>query len=126
MWIAVWALMGIEAAILGLWAVYKNLRERRFHRSSAQLENEKVTQESDVKLDLAVKDSKSEKEEAASDSIQDSERLTFRGYKNDWFGYIGFGSVVMTTLLFFVFLGCIVGDYCNVYNSENFFFCILI
>lgn len=113
MWLAVWSLMAIEAAILALWAIYKKLREMRFHRS-AQRQNKKVTQmnnESDIKV--------ATKEEGGSssiltESIQESEKLTFRGYRNDWFGYIGFSSVVVTTLLFFVFLGCIVGDYCNV------------
>ncbi|KAL0142124.1 hypothetical protein V8B55DRAFT_1495122 [Mucor lusitanicus] len=33
MWIAVWALMGAEAAILALWAIYKWLREAKYHRA---------------------------------------------------------------------------------------------
>lgn len=110
MWVAVWALMGIEAAILALWAVYKRLRESRFHSTNA--ENKKT---SDVQLDLATEKPKATKSNDSSTmTIEESEKLTFRGYKNDYFGYIGFGSVVVTTLLFFVFLGCIVGDYCKI------------
>jgi cation-transporting ATPase 13A3/4/5 len=47
------------------------------------------------------------------ESLKESEKLRFRGFKNDFLGYIGFGSVVITTLLCFVFLGCLVGDYCK-------------
>ncbi|CAO0803749.1 unnamed protein product [Mucor circinelloides] len=44
-------------------------------------------------------------------SLRDSERLKFRGFKRDYFGLLGFASIIITTLLFIVFLGCLVGDY---------------
>ncbi|CAO3599019.1 unnamed protein product [Absidia cylindrospora] len=43
-------------------------------------------------------------------SLRDSERLRFRGFKNDYFGLFTLGSVVITTILFIVFLACIVSD----------------
>lgn len=151
MWIGVWALMGAEAAILALWAIYKSLREARFHRSvSSRLksttDNSNSTSqqeqtairvnsqidESECKMDVsstaaAAKGSSDEKsiytdEKAqdkysnstvASDSIKESEKLKFRGFLNDYFGMFGFASCVITTLLFFVFLGSLVGDYCK-------------
>ncbi|OZJ03044.1 hypothetical protein BZG36_03711 [Bifiguratus adelaidae] len=44
-------------------------------------------------------------------TLNEADRVQFRGYNNDWFGYIGFASVLLTTLGFLVFLGVIVGDY---------------
>lgn len=46
-------------------------------------------------------------------SLRDSERLRFRGFKNDYFGLFTLGSVVITTVLFIVFLACIVSDNCK-------------
>lgn len=46
-------------------------------------------------------------------SLKDSERLRFRGFKRDYFGLLGLASIIITTLLFMVFLGCLVGDYCK-------------
>lgn len=137
MWIAVWALMSAEALILILWAIYKSIFEAKYHRAVAlnkknvaalhhdtnkpiRLNNE--IDESECKLDMAMnQDEKQSKEQfdksadtsISSESIQESEKLKFRGFLNDYFGSFAFGSVVMTTLLFFVFLGCIVGDYCK-------------
>lgn len=79
--------------------------------------------ESECKKDVvvAVSDEKQQNGKAgksadgsiASESIKESEKLKFRGFLNDYFGLFAFGSVVVTTLLFFVFLGCLVGDYCK-------------
>jgi hypothetical protein len=135
MWIAVWALMGAEAAILALWAIYKYLREAQYHRAVATNKASSVTEsekpvrvnneidESDCKKDIAVTthgDMKQQYEKSAqdsstitSDSIKESEKLKFRGFLNDYFGMLAFGSVVVTTLLCFVFLGVLVGDYCK-------------
>ncbi|KAI9315868.1 hypothetical protein BX666DRAFT_2028110 [Dichotomocladium elegans] len=101
MWVAVWALLGIEAALLALWHLYKTAREFRFHKAMAEaaagspalVAKEKVSWQSD------------------NSSIRDSEKLTFRGFNTDYFGSFVFGSVVVTTLLFLIFLGCIVSDY---------------
>jgi hypothetical protein len=141
MWIAVWALMGAEAAILALWAIYKFFRESKYRGAMAlntqqqpAITSETSTtdekhkpirlnsqvDESDYKMDVAVSDEKqngkagkSADGSIASESIKESEKLKFRGFLNDHFGMFAFGSVVITTLLFFVFLGCIVGDYCK-------------
>lgn len=141
MWIAVWALMGIEASILALWAIYKHFREAQYHRvaashnisnnsnnTSGDTNSEKPIRinseidESDCKRDIVVTDNniKGQSEKSVqdnstitSDSIKESEKLRFRGFLNDYFGMLGFASVVVTTLLCFVFLGCIVGDYCK-------------
>jgi cation-transporting ATPase 13A3/4/5 len=104
MWIAVWALMASEAAILLIWHLYKTAREAAFHRA------QKSKTGSDLNLDDKKED---EKLQDTPSSIKESEKLTLRGFKNDILGWIGFGSVVITTLLCFVFLGIIVGDYCK-------------
>lgn len=142
MWIAVWALMCAEALILASWAAYKHFREAKFHRDnslnnqqrSAIASNASATDEKHNVVELTsvseCKDStvvsegnekqhskegfeKSASTSIASESIKESEKLKFRGFLNDFFGIFAFGSVVVTTLLFFVFLGCIVGDYCK-------------
>jgi hypothetical protein len=48
-----------------------------------------------------------------SATLDDSEKLRFRGFRNNILGSIGFLSCIIITLLFLVFLGCIVGDYCK-------------
>lgn len=138
MWISVWALMGAQAVILVLWVIYKTLLEAKYHRAVAlnkQTAAASVTaenthkpimmnsqiDESECKMDIAVKEDEKHKEKfdksgdtsISSESIKESEKLKFRGFLNDYFGLFSFGSVVVTTLLFFVFLGCIVGDYCK-------------
>ncbi|CAO3700091.1 hypothetical protein G6F70_001036 [Rhizopus microsporus] len=123
MWISVWSLMSAEAAILILWAIYKYLREMKFRNAmAARMKSEKMAannqedevDETDFKKEIMKVDEKKPASAASTsdaDSLKESERLKFRGYKNDFFGYIAFGSVVITTLLFFVFLGVLVGDY---------------
>lgn len=123
MWKAVWSLMGIEAAILGLWHVYKTLREAKFHREMAIAAKEasSAVNEKAVAAAAAIEDVDNEKDKKMQEhdnvsdtsSLQDSERLRFRGYNTDYFGLFGLGSVVVVTLLFLVFLGCLVSDYCK-------------
>lgn len=118
MWISVWALMGAEAAILVLWAIYKHFREMKFHSAMASINLEKdknAIDEAEYKKEASKTDEKGQAGTSSidSDSIKESEKLIFRGFKNDYFGLFAFGSVVVTTLLFFVFLGCLVGDYCR-------------
>ncbi|KAI8973216.1 hypothetical protein BDF20DRAFT_881064 [Mycotypha africana] len=50
--------------------------------------------------------------ESTSDisSLKDCERLRFRGFNRDYFGLIAFASVCFVTVLFMIFLGCLVGD----------------
>ncbi|KAG2204786.1 hypothetical protein INT47_004061 [Mucor saturninus] len=141
MWISVWVLMGVQAVILVLWMFYKNVCEAKYHRAvaahskqiaAATADTTSTTthkpiminsqlDESECKMNMAEKDELDEKHKEkfdksaetsiSSESIQESEKLKFRGFLNDYFGIFAFGSVVITTLLFFVFLGCIVGDY---------------
>lgn len=143
MWIAVWVLMGAEAVILALWAIYKSLRESKYHRAvSSHLKTARSTtnsttpQEQPIRVNSQIDEAECKKGVAAvdsekssyndektegkysnstveSDSIKESEKLKFRGFLNDYFGMFGFASCVITTLLFFVFLGCLVGDYCK-------------
>lgn len=150
MWLAVWSLMAAEAAILLLWAIYKSLCEVRFHRATSVLLNNSSSlktvdvnsqiDESECKVDMAIKtsDEKNHHKSApvastiTTDSLRESEKLHFRGFQTDYFGLLAFCSVVITTLLFFVFLGCLVGDYCKLpwydeplFSSANFFLCIV-
>lgn len=147
MWISVWTIMCVEALILALWAIYKSIFEAKYHRAVAlnnkqnAIANANSTDdahkpvrldteidESECKLDIAVnqdekqskKFDKSADTSISSDSIKESEKLKFRGFLNDYFGLFAFSSVVVITLLFFAFLGCIVGDYCKYFFS--FFF----
>ncbi|KAG1467446.1 hypothetical protein G6F56_004412 [Rhizopus delemar] len=115
MWIAVWSLMGAQAAIFLLWAVYKHLREMKFHAQSAKdNSDDQGIDETEYKKEV-TKNEKGFISTASSstdaESIKESEKLIFKGFKNDYFGHFAFGSIVVTTLLFFIFLGCIVGDY---------------
>jgi cation-transporting ATPase 13A3/4/5 len=141
MWIAVWSLMSAEFFILASWVMYKYFRESKFHRDNS-LNNQKrstvasiastnekssvieLTSVSECKDNSGVREGsekqhskegfeKSASTSIASESIKESEKLKFRGFLNDYYGFFAFGSVVVTTLLFFVFLGCIVGDYCK-------------
>lgn len=134
MWISVWALMSAQAAILVLWMVYKSILEAKYHRAVAANNKQAAAvtgnsqkpitinsqiDESECKMDITEdekpkgKFDKSAGTSISSESIQESEKLKFRGFLNDYFGLVAFGSVTITTLLFFVFLGCIVGDYCK-------------
>lgn len=124
MWIAVWTLGAFEAALLTFWHFYKTLREMPFRRAVAATAaarqqaavsaaiNEKAVAAEDEK-DSDKKTAKQEEEDSETSSLQDSERLVFRGFHPDFFGTICLGSVVITTLLFIIFLGCIVSDYCK-------------
>ncbi|KAI8148399.1 hypothetical protein BJV82DRAFT_592002 [Fennellomyces sp. T-0311] len=107
MWLAVWALMAVEAGLLVLWHLYKTGREFAFHKS---MKSAAVTE---APIDEKLKADEKGVSAADSDtsSLQDSERLRFRGFNVDYFGLFVFGSVVIVTLLFLVFLGCIVSDY---------------
>ncbi|KAI9496322.1 hypothetical protein BDB00DRAFT_809960 [Zychaea mexicana] len=133
MWIAVWSLMGAQAGLLILWHLYKTGREFAFHRSLRQVDgsdaaagaaaagtttsalssvDEKIkADEKKEQGDLAAAVVKASAADSDTSSIQDSERLRFRGFNTDYIGLFVFGSVVATTLLFLVFLGCIVSDY---------------
>ncbi|KAF7723970.1 hypothetical protein EC973_001486 [Apophysomyces ossiformis] len=121
MWIAVWTLLSFEAALMALWYLYKTARESRFHRAvaSSKLVDAKVSmagrEEKEEKEDLkqtTKKDNLSESDGTSdTGTIKESEKLRFRGFKNDYFGLFAFGSIIITTLLFLVFLGCLVSDY---------------
>ncbi|KAI8369377.1 uncharacterized protein BYT42DRAFT_617407 [Radiomyces spectabilis] len=136
-WIAVWAIMGAEAAILILWHLYKLARETKFHRaldkplekpaSPPNLVNEKEVamanmaatngsisdEKAAFKKNNAEESSQGTFSDRSSDSasLKDSERLRFRGFQNDFFGLFAFGSVIIITLLFVVFLAVLVSDY---------------
>lgn len=141
MWISVWVLMSAQAIILASWAAYKHFREAKFHRDTfinnqqsqkASITSNSLTDEKNNVMELtnvSECNSKEEKQHSdekyqksadtsiASESIKESEKLKFRGFLVDYFGLFAFGSVVITTLLFFVFLGCIVGDYYGTLNG---------
>ncbi|KAI7902541.1 uncharacterized protein BX663DRAFT_552451 [Cokeromyces recurvatus] len=139
MWIVIWSITAFEAFLLISWRFYKYFRERKFNTmtlkpfsgtSSDSGINEKLPidpNESNLRnvdkrqliisksatKEIAIESSKGSHSENTSEtsSLKDSERLKFRGFKNDYYGLFVFGSVIVITILFFVFLGCIVGDY---------------
>lgn len=51
-----------------------------------------------------------------SSTLDDSEKLKFRGFRNNILGTIGYLSCIIITILFLTFLGCIVGDYCKFFK----------
>lgn len=137
MWIAVWVISAAEAFILVSWHIYKYLAELKYkkRKSSALLNNNKKETHSDSSVvvekiknvqhvDHVSNESEKEKETKTLESslllLQDAEQLRFRGFKRDYFGLLSFGSVIIVTFLFMVFLGCIVGDYCK------FFYCFFL
>ncbi|KAI8976751.1 hypothetical protein BDB01DRAFT_852965 [Pilobolus umbonatus] len=117
MWLAVWSLMALEAAILLSWTLYKRFRENKFRQSlsaspsHAMETNEKIELDYKLEADSKMKGKDSSVPSSSyHESLKESEKLKFRGFTNDYFGNFAFGSVVVTTLLFFVFLGVITGD----------------
>lgn len=125
MWIAVWVISAAEACILFSWHIYKYLAELKYKKrmKSSSLLNTKETH-SDSSVVEKIKtvqhvdhvSNENEKETKTLESsllLQDAEQLRFRGFKRDYFGLLSFGSVIIVTFLFMVFLGCIVGDYCK-------------
>ncbi|KAG0190539.1 hypothetical protein DFQ28_001935 [Apophysomyces sp. BC1034] len=117
MWIAVWALTVFEAVLIALWHIYKFARESKFHRTvaSSKLVDSKISMANEkevLKQTNNKNDSINESDGTSeTDTIKESEKLRFRGFQNDYFGFFGFGSIIITTLLFLVFLGCLVSDY---------------
>lgn len=135
MWIAVWTIMCFEAAYLAFWHVFKHFMELKYQRN---VNRNDLTMQVDEKT--AVQFDKQDKEndethevvddekagqfvapkkvtdapsDVSSDSatLDDSEKLRFRGFRNNILGTIGYLSCIIITLLFLVFLGLIVGDY---------------
>ncbi|CAO3648772.1 unnamed protein product [Cunninghamella blakesleeana] len=149
MWIAVWVYVCVQAFILIAWHLYKTACEYAFQREMAlnklpsnSKPSEKVSKNSSLatnsssnsineKVDLSNgssdkkfnNDSKTNEliddVSSESTSLTDAERLKFRGFKEDYFGLFTFGSVIITSLLFVVFLACIVSDnYGNLAGAE--------
>lgn len=132
MWIAVWVIAALEVFILLSWQIYKYFREMKFKRETRQVIatsnldpviNEKLasidpnhsSRNNEKQRNIMQDVNKSTTSENTSETVsfQESERLTFKGFKRDYFGLFGLGSVAIITLLFIVFLGCLVGDYCK-------------
>ncbi|ORX58219.1 hypothetical protein DM01DRAFT_1319021 [Hesseltinella vesiculosa] len=119
MWIFVWSYSCFQAAVLLLWHLYKTTREHKFHREIAATPagvnkaDKAALDPSSEKIDLAEKkpaDASVSDASSMTSSLKDFERLRIRGFKNDIFGYFSLGTVILTTVLFIVFLSCIVSD----------------
>ena len=110
MWLAVWALMAVETGLLILWHLYKTGREFAFHKS---MRSAAAVAEAPIDEKIKTDEKSMNAADSETSSLEDSERLRFRGFNIDYFGLFSFGSVVVTTLLFLVFLGCVVSDYCK-------------
>ncbi|KAI9308568.1 hypothetical protein BJ944DRAFT_174600 [Cunninghamella echinulata] len=107
-----------------------HLSNKAMKDGTSSAADESTTNSINEKIGLAM-DSSNEKEKKSNNkdltddvsseaaSLKDSERLRFRGFKNDYFGLFTFGSVIVTSLLFVVFLACIVSDnYGNLGGAE--------
>lgn len=116
MWIAVWSLSAFEALLLVSWHLYKKARESWIHRKaetfSSYTVDEKISMTGDAE-DTEAKERLGTPSSSETSTLEDSEQLQFKGFHRDFFGIFAFGSVVVTTLLFMVFLGCLVSDYCK-------------
>ncbi|KAI8322802.1 hypothetical protein GQ54DRAFT_323557, partial [Martensiomyces pterosporus] len=129
MWVAVFACAGAEALILLIWSMYKSVREmpirRLRHRDSgftttaaaavAVVDDDgekKVTKMDDLSDDVSSeKHSSGSKASTTGDGSSDEPELYIRGYKNDILGWIGFISVLLVSLGWFVWMGFWTGDY---------------
>ncbi|KAJ2726315.1 hypothetical protein GGI07_000626 [Coemansia sp. Benny D115] len=124
LWIGVFSCVGAEALILAFWVTYKYFRERSIrslrHREAGfttastgaafMNSDEKESDSKEKMLDVggSAISSSSEKDTANS---SDEPELQIKGFKNDFFGWIGFVSVLITSLGWFVWLGFWTGDY---------------
>lgn len=132
MWIAVWVIVAGETVLLLSWHLYKYFNELKYKRQaivmpvmvvtttnvsddiSSMAEKIKTVNEID-QVSTAEKEEDLKIETIIETSLvkEKEERLCFRGFKRDYFGLFCFGSIILITLLFVIFLGCIVGDYCK-------------
>ncbi|KAJ2597442.1 hypothetical protein EV177_007733, partial [Coemansia sp. RSA 1804] len=126
LWIGVFSCVGAEAFVLMLWIVYKFLREmpvRRLRRRDAGFTTTAPanvhgasTGDDSEKTSLS-KDMPDEKKGKASSSASDSDAgnetsdIYIKGYSNDALGWVGFSSVILTSLGWIVWLGFWIGDY---------------
>ncbi|KAI7865249.1 hypothetical protein BDF14DRAFT_1730653 [Spinellus fusiger] len=130
MWVVVWSFTVWEAILLALWHLYKTTKEAKFHRENkvsgsykTSLKSPNIINEKSLSLsDMASHDSKEKLPRQSVDTIlrndgdsnidshKESDRLLFRGFHANLFGFLAFGSVVVVSLLFLVFLGCLVSD----------------
>ncbi|ORX93922.1 hypothetical protein K493DRAFT_374524 [Basidiobolus meristosporus CBS 931.73] len=104
MWIVAWVIIATEAGILGLWTLYKNIRERGVGHIS-QAESFRSTKELSEKADK-----EKEKVTEVEDS-SDADDFTLTGYSNDILGFLGFYSVIFMALAWLVWLAVITADY---------------
>ncbi|KAJ2819860.1 hypothetical protein FBU31_005390, partial [Coemansia sp. 'formosensis'] len=129
-WLGIFACSGVEAAILAIWVVYKYFREKavkllRRNESgftTATAAAVAVASYNDTKpladkvIDDAILSSASKEKHpdtpgSATDTTDEGTELRLKGFKNDVLGRIGFVSVLVVTLGWFVLLGFWTGDY---------------
>ncbi|KAJ2838531.1 hypothetical protein J3B01_001349 [Coemansia erecta] len=133
LWIGVFSCVGAEALILLIWFVYKYVREipiRRMRRSDSGFNTTSaatVTPSDKVPAKESVIDQESKTSNVSSAKSDDEPTLRIKGYKNDILGWVGFISVLLVSLGWFVWIGFWVGDYYGTlgevaslshYNSE--------
>ncbi|KAJ2510941.1 hypothetical protein H4217_007623, partial [Coemansia sp. RSA 1939] len=126
LWIGVFSCVGAEAFVLMLWIVYKFLREmpvRRLRRrdagftTTAPANVHGASAGDDSEKTSLSKDMSDEKRGKASSSASDSDAgnetsdIYIKGYSNDALGWVGFSSVILTSLGWIVWLGFWIGDY---------------
>ncbi|KAJ1972606.1 hypothetical protein H4R35_004582, partial [Dimargaris xerosporica] len=109
MWMALWVTLGGEAALFVLWCLYKQLRERNVRLGTIQ---DRADSFSD--LDASEKPA-ARKKEASPDPSTDTmppayfHRLT--GYRNDKFGVVMLGSLVVVSVVLLALLFLLTIDY---------------
>ncbi|KAL1914669.1 uncharacterized protein VTP21DRAFT_8080 [Calcarisporiella thermophila] len=111
MWIGIWSVLGGEVLLLFTWYAYKQFRERGIRNAKASHlldESRSVEKES---MGEKMKAGGDEADSSASERSSEEELLQFRGFNNDIFGYLCYGSVILFTLFLLALLGVSVADY---------------
>ncbi|KAJ1666566.1 hypothetical protein IW140_005757 [Coemansia sp. RSA 1813] len=126
LWIGVFSCVGAEALVLLIWMAYKFIREipvrRLRHReagfttaTSANVAGAPSSGNDSEKTSLTkdIPDEKKGKAASSSSSKDDDEDadIHIKGYNNDFLGWIGFASIILTSLGWIIWLGFWIGDY---------------
>ncbi|KAK9718193.1 hypothetical protein K7432_005639 [Basidiobolus ranarum] len=111
MWIVAWVIIGVEAAILGFWTLYKTMRER----GVGQITSADSLRSAKEPTEKVEKEKVTEVEDGS-----DSDDFSLTGYRNDYFGFLGFYSVIFMALAWLVWLAVITADYYGSINGVNY------
>ncbi|ORY02904.1 hypothetical protein K493DRAFT_384971 [Basidiobolus meristosporus CBS 931.73] len=110
MWIGVWTILAIEVFLLVTWHLYKVFAERRVRKDFESRRLEAAQNERDMSM-MEKSNEKIKKDQVEVDEDQDNNDFIIKGYNNNFYGTIGFFSVIFMVLGWFVWMGVLTGDY---------------